>query len=66
MGQWEQARETLLSASQEKGGGRGGTTEVALNSVLVSVTTTTTNDWIGHRTEFGDKFSFLYEDDSPM
>ncbi|XP_040050953.1 NADPH oxidase activator 1 isoform X2 [Gasterosteus aculeatus] len=34
MGQWEQARETLLSASQEKGGGRGGTTEVALNSVL--------------------------------
>ncbi|KAM8886638.1 NADPH oxidase activator 1 [Spinachia spinachia] len=34
MGQWEQAKEVLLSASQERGGGRGGTTEVALNSVL--------------------------------
>ncbi|XP_056274347.1 NADPH oxidase activator 1 [Pseudoliparis swirei] len=34
MGQWEQAREVLLSASQERGGGRGGTIEVALDSVL--------------------------------
>ncbi|KAM7392079.1 hypothetical protein PAMP_022715 [Pampus punctatissimus] len=34
MSQWEQAREVLLSASQERGGGRGGTIEVALDSVL--------------------------------
>ncbi|XP_034398441.1 NADPH oxidase activator 1 [Cyclopterus lumpus] len=34
MGQWEQAREVLLSASQERGGGRGGNIEVALDSVL--------------------------------
>ncbi|XP_068455033.1 NADPH oxidase activator 1 [Clinocottus analis] len=34
MGQWEQAREVLLSASQEKGGGRGGIIEVAMDSVL--------------------------------
>ncbi|XP_075934309.1 NADPH oxidase activator 1 [Anarhichas minor] len=33
MGQWEQAREVLLSASQERGGGRGGNLEVALDSV---------------------------------
>lgn len=33
MGQWEQARDVLLSASQEKGGGRGGVIEVALDSV---------------------------------
>ncbi|XP_059193209.1 NADPH oxidase activator 1 [Centropristis striata] len=33
MGQWEQAREVLLSASQERGGGRGGNVEVALESV---------------------------------
>lgn len=34
MGNWEQAKEVLLSASQEKGGGRGGSIEVALESVL--------------------------------
>ncbi|XP_034548125.1 NADPH oxidase activator 1-like isoform X2 [Notolabrus celidotus] len=34
MGQWEQAREVLLSASQEKGGGRGGNIEVALDSIM--------------------------------
>ncbi|XP_040011905.1 NADPH oxidase activator 1 [Xiphias gladius] len=34
MGQWEQAREVLLSASQERGGSRGGNIEVALESVL--------------------------------
>uniref|UniRef100_UPI003AB02DE4 NADPH oxidase activator 1 isoform X1 n=1 Tax=Centroberyx gerrardi TaxID=166262 RepID=UPI003AB02DE4 len=34
MGQWEQAREVLLSASQERGGGRGGNVELALDSVL--------------------------------
>ncbi|XP_054467189.1 NADPH oxidase activator 1 isoform X2 [Anoplopoma fimbria] len=34
MGQWEQASEVLLSASQEKGGGRGGNLEVALDSVM--------------------------------
>ncbi|XP_044218960.1 NADPH oxidase activator 1 isoform X1 [Thunnus albacares] len=33
MGQWEQAKEVLLSASQERGGGRGGNVEVALDSV---------------------------------
>ncbi|XP_029294654.1 NADPH oxidase activator 1 [Cottoperca gobio] len=33
MGQWEQAKEVLLSASQERGG-RGGNIEVALDSVL--------------------------------
>uniref|UniRef100_UPI0037E83F07 NADPH oxidase activator 1 n=1 Tax=Semicossyphus pulcher TaxID=241346 RepID=UPI0037E83F07 len=33
MGQWEQARDVLLSASQERGGGRGGTIEVALDSI---------------------------------
>ncbi|TMS03388.1 NADPH oxidase activator 1 [Larimichthys crocea] len=34
MGQWEQAKEVLLSASQEKGGGRGANIEMALESVL--------------------------------
>ncbi|XP_029916192.1 NADPH oxidase activator 1 isoform X1 [Myripristis murdjan] len=34
MGQWDQAREVLLSASQERGGGRGGQMELALDSVL--------------------------------
>ncbi|GAA6226487.1 NADPH oxidase activator 1 [Lates japonicus] len=34
MGQWEQASEVLLSASQERGGGRGGNIEAALDSVL--------------------------------
>ncbi|XP_040897424.1 NADPH oxidase activator 1-like isoform X2 [Toxotes jaculatrix] len=34
MGQWEQAGDVLLSASQEKGGSRGGNIEVALDSVL--------------------------------
>lgn len=34
MGQWEQAREVLLSTSQERGGGRGGNIEVALDSIL--------------------------------
>ncbi|XP_049907324.1 NADPH oxidase activator 1-like isoform X2 [Epinephelus moara] len=34
MGQWERAREVLLSASQERGGGRGGQLEAALDSVL--------------------------------
>ncbi|XP_042344948.1 NADPH oxidase activator 1-like isoform X2 [Plectropomus leopardus] len=34
MGQWERAREVLLSASQERGAGRGGNLEVALDSVL--------------------------------
>lgn len=34
MGQWEQAREVLLSASQERGGGRGGNIEVALESLV--------------------------------
>ncbi|XP_070689849.1 NADPH oxidase activator 1 [Pempheris klunzingeri] len=34
MGQWEQARGVLLSATQERGGGRGGSIEVALDSVL--------------------------------
>ncbi|XP_041854754.1 NADPH oxidase activator 1-like [Melanotaenia boesemani] len=33
MGQWEQAREVLLSASQERGAARGTDIEVALNSV---------------------------------
>lgn len=33
MGQWEQARDVLLSASQEKGG-RGTNIEVALNSIV--------------------------------
>lgn len=37
MGQWEQAREVLRSASQEKGAGRGGYIEVALESTKVSV-----------------------------
>ncbi|XP_045891352.1 neutrophil cytosol factor 2-like isoform X2 [Micropterus dolomieu] len=35
MGQWEKAREVLLSASQERGGSRGGNIEVALDSILV-------------------------------
>ncbi|XP_035514740.1 NADPH oxidase activator 1 [Morone saxatilis] len=35
MGQWEQAREVLVSASQERGGGgRGASIEVAMESVL--------------------------------
>ncbi|KAK5931797.1 hypothetical protein CgunFtcFv8_003564 [Champsocephalus gunnari] len=34
MGQWEQAREVLLSASQERGEVRGGNIEAALDSVL--------------------------------
>ncbi|XP_070820902.1 NADPH oxidase activator 1 [Chaetodon trifascialis] len=34
MGQWGQAREVLLSASQERGGGRGGNIEVALDSIM--------------------------------
>ncbi|KAK1892352.1 Neutrophil cytosol factor 2 [Dissostichus eleginoides] len=34
MGQWEQAREVLLSASQERGGVRGGNIEAALDSIL--------------------------------
>ncbi|KAM3611188.1 uncharacterized protein V6R79_014697 [Siganus canaliculatus] len=34
MGQWEQARDVLLSISQEKGGGRGGNIEVALDSIV--------------------------------
>ncbi|KAF7649701.1 hypothetical protein LDENG_00137430 [Lucifuga dentata] len=34
MGQWEQAREVLLSASQERGGGRGGNIEVALDNIM--------------------------------
>ncbi|XP_070760261.1 NADPH oxidase activator 1 isoform X1 [Enoplosus armatus] len=34
MGQWEQAKEVLQSASQERGGGRGGNIEVALDAVL--------------------------------
>ncbi|XP_039658590.1 NADPH oxidase activator 1 [Perca fluviatilis] len=34
MGQWEQAKEILLTASQERGGSRGGNIEVALDSVL--------------------------------
>ncbi|CAJ1068686.1 NADPH oxidase activator 1-like [Xyrichtys novacula] len=33
MGQWEQAREVLQSASQERGGGRGGNIEVALDGI---------------------------------
>ncbi|XP_028271048.1 NADPH oxidase activator 1 isoform X2 [Parambassis ranga] len=33
MGQWERAMEVLLSASQERGGGRGGTMEVALGNI---------------------------------
>ncbi|XP_041644052.1 NADPH oxidase activator 1 [Cheilinus undulatus] len=33
MGQWEQAKEVLLSASQERGGGRGGNIEVALDGI---------------------------------
>ncbi|CAK6978568.1 NADPH oxidase activator 1-like [Scomber scombrus] len=33
MGQWEQARKVLLSVSQERGGGRGGNIEVALDSI---------------------------------
>lgn len=33
MGQWDQARDVLLSASQERGGGRGGHIEVALDSI---------------------------------
>lgn len=37
MGQWEQAREVLLSVTQERGGARVGAIEVALDSVLVSV-----------------------------
>lgn len=55
MGQWEQAREVLLSASQERGGSRGGNIEVALESVLVSVTTFTI-DWKRQETDFVDKF----------
>ncbi|XP_071337941.1 NADPH oxidase activator 1 [Trachinotus anak] len=34
MGEWEQARDVLMSASQERGGGRGGNIEVAVDSVL--------------------------------
>ncbi|KAM7018087.1 LOW QUALITY PROTEIN: NADPH oxidase activator 1 [Tautogolabrus adspersus] len=34
MSQWEQAREVLLSASQERGGGRGGNIEGALDSIM--------------------------------
>nr|XP_020454971.1 NADPH oxidase activator 1-like [Monopterus albus] len=34
MGQWEQAKEILLLASEERGSGRGGNIEVALDSVL--------------------------------
>ncbi|KAF0033700.1 hypothetical protein F2P81_013766 [Scophthalmus maximus] len=34
MGQWEQARDVLLSAAQERGGGRGGNIEVALDGVM--------------------------------
>uniref|UniRef100_A0A3Q3E7J0 NADPH oxidase activator 1 n=1 Tax=Labrus bergylta TaxID=56723 RepID=A0A3Q3E7J0_9LABR len=34
MGQWEQSREVLLSASQERGGVRGGNIEAALDSVM--------------------------------
>ncbi|XP_031156772.1 NADPH oxidase activator 1-like isoform X1 [Sander lucioperca] len=34
MGLWEQAKEVLLTASQERGGSRGGNIEVALDSVL--------------------------------
>uniref|UniRef100_A0A3Q3N0K6 NADPH oxidase activator 1 n=1 Tax=Mastacembelus armatus TaxID=205130 RepID=A0A3Q3N0K6_9TELE len=34
MGQWEQAREVLLSASQEGGASRGGNIEVALDCIL--------------------------------
>ena len=52
MGQWEQAREVLLSAAQERGGGRGGHIEIALDSVLVSVTEQT-----GHQTDFSNKFT---------
>lgn len=37
MGQWEQAREVLLSTSQERGGGRGANVELALESIQVSV-----------------------------
>lgn len=55
MGQWEKAREVLLSASQERGGSRGGNIEVALDSILVSVTAFTT-DWKGHETDCGNKF----------
>ncbi|KAK2837111.1 hypothetical protein Q5P01_014323 [Channa striata] len=33
MGQWERAKEILLSASQERGGSRGGNIEMALDSV---------------------------------
>ncbi|XP_047446845.1 NADPH oxidase activator 1 [Mugil cephalus] len=33
MGQWEQAREVLMSASQEKGGGRGGIIEGAFDTI---------------------------------
>ncbi len=60
MGQWEQAREVLLSASQERGGGRGGNIEVALDSITVSVTTLRT-DCGEHQIDSGDKFtrSFL-------
>ncbi|XP_034451671.1 NADPH oxidase activator 1 [Hippoglossus hippoglossus] len=34
MGHWEQAREVLLSAAQERGGSRGGNVEVSLDSIL--------------------------------
>ncbi|XP_022612753.1 neutrophil cytosol factor 2-like isoform X1 [Seriola dumerili] len=34
MGEWERAREVLMSASQERGGGRGGNIEAALDSVV--------------------------------
>ncbi|KAI3372492.1 hypothetical protein L3Q82_022692 [Scortum barcoo] len=34
MGQWDQAKDVLLSTSQERGGGRVGLIEVALDSIL--------------------------------
>ncbi|XP_058491193.1 NADPH oxidase activator 1 [Solea solea] len=34
MGQWDQANKVLLSANQERGGGRGGNIEVALDNIL--------------------------------
>ncbi|XP_034027217.1 NADPH oxidase activator 1 isoform X2 [Thalassophryne amazonica] len=34
MGQWERAREVLVSAIQEKGAGRGGNFEMALDSIM--------------------------------
>lgn len=52
MGDWQQATDVLVSASQERGG-RGGNIEVALESVAVSVTSFIT-DWKGGVTKFCD------------